>query len=286
VRRTATPTLTPVVSANASIIRGLSPLSFTLNGRDQVAQTTMVVAVSDLSLPDRQPGWALSLTMDQFHVTGAPAKALPRDAVTLAWVSFDCIGGECAEPHNSISYPLATSAGKAVTFLNAAPGSGRGEYTVTLTFEVEIPGNAYAGNYITNIAVAIAGGQAAPPPSVAALVVTPPPATATPVAAPEPTQVPVIMPTATIVPTATAVAPPPTPLPTFPATDRIGTTQAVNLRSGPGVTFPTLGALRSGTPLAATGETRVVAGVLWRCFALADGRVGWVRDSDVLPVAP
>jgi hypothetical protein len=259
----------------------MSALSFTLNGQDQVAQTTMVVAVSALSAPDRQPGWSLSLTMDQFHLAGSASRALPRDAVTLAWASVDCApGADCAAPQNGIAYPLDIPAGASVPFLRAAPGSGMGENVVTLTFEVRVPGNAYAGNYATNIGVAIAGGPSAPPPPVAALAVTPPQATATPVAAPEPTPVPVLA------PTATAVAPSPTPLPAFPATDRIGTTQAVNLRSGPGTAYPTQGLLPSGTPLAATGETRVVAGVLWRRFALADGRDGWVRDSDVLPVTP
>ena len=59
---------------------------------------------------------------------------------------------------------------------------------------------------------------------------------------------------------------------------------AVNLRAGPGVAYPSRGVLAPGTLLAATGERQVVGGVLWRQFALPDGRVGWVRDVDVLPV--
>ena len=57
----------------------------------------------------------------------------------------------------------------------------------------------------------------------------------------------------------------------------------MNLRAGPGVAYPTQGLLADGTPLAATGEAREVDGVLWRRFALADGRSGWIRDIDVLP---
>lgn len=261
------------------MLRGLSPLSFGLNGRDQVAQTTMVIAVSALSAPDRQPGWSLSLTIDQFRVAGSSLRVLPPDGITLAWASVDCVSETgCSDPQNGIAYPLDIPAGVSVPFLDAAPGSGMGEYIITLTFEVRVPGNAYAGNYTTNVGVNIAGGPSLPSPPIAAFVVTPPPATATPLAAPAPTPVPVLA------PTATAVAPSPTALPTFTATDRIGTTQAVNLRTGPGVAFPTQGQLPNGTPLAATGETRVVSGVLWRCFALADGRTGWVRDSDVLPI--
>ena len=59
----------------------------------------------------------------------------------------------------------------------------------------------------------------------------------------------------------------------------------VNLRAGPGVQYPTQGLLAPGTPLAATGESTRVAGVVWRRFTLADGRTGWVRDVDVVPAA-
>ena len=55
----------------------------------------------------------------------------------------------------------------------------------------------------------------------------------------------------------------------------------VNLRSGPGTGFATLGLLPPGTPLAATGESASSDGFLWRRFRLADGQVGWVRAADL-----
>lgn len=129
-----------------------------------------------------------------------------------------------------------------------------------------------------------------------------PSVTAIPTTAPSPT--PTVAPTATAEPTATAtLAPPPTatPLPpptvasapepeptavapSFRATDRIGTALSVNLRSGPGAYYASLGLLPTGTLLQATGETAVVGGQLWRRFILEDGRVGWVRDLDVFSV--
>ncbi|CAA9580462.1 MAG: hypothetical protein AVDCRST_MAG19-3886 [uncultured Thermomicrobiales bacterium] len=78
--------------------------------------------------------------------------------------------------------------------------------------------------------------------------------------------------------------PPPVPTPTFRPTDRVGTVLSVNLRTGPGAEFPSQGLLPTGTLLSATGETVTVRGVLWRRFALQDGRNGWVRDLDTLPV--
>ncbi len=85
-------------------------------------------------------------------------------------------------------------------------------------------------------------------------------------------------------PPPTEPPPTPTPVPPFPATDRIGTTVPVNLRNGPGTNFASLGALPPGTLLAATGESANAGGYLWRRFRLQDGRVGWVRDLDVIAV--
>lgn len=119
-----------------------------------------------------------------------------------------------------------------------------------------------------------------PPPS-SATVSPPPPSSPPPVPPPPPP------PPATAVPPTVAPEPEPEPEPTatpsFRATDRIGTTLSVNLRSGPGAGYPSLGLLPTGTPLQATGETARVGGQLWRRFLLQDGRIGWVRDLDVLP---
>jgi hypothetical protein len=46
----------------------------------------------------------------------------------------------------------------------------------------------------------------------------------------------------------------------------------------------TLGLLPSGTLIQATGEATSAGGQLWRRFRLEDGRVGWIRDLDVLSV--
>jgi hypothetical protein len=298
---------TPIVGRlGVSVRRSLSPLSFTLTGRTQVAQTTMEIEVLDTSALVRQPGWRLTLAVDQFRVVGSPARSLPGDAVSLVGNSVRCVNATgCGDPRNSIAYPLLMPPGEAMAIYDAAPGSGAGQFVITLTFEVRIPGNASAGSYVTTVEPGIAGtGRVAsaliaapsvsPSPTVAA---TPPPQVATATAArtsPGPTPP---APATAIVPSPTPTAPAvtaaeliQTPVPTSPtaflATDYIGTTQSVYFRSGPGVTYPALDLLPRGTTLAASGESRVVAGILWRSFALEDGRTGWVRDIDVLPVNP
>jgi hypothetical protein len=175
-----TPTTRPSGGVSAAILRGLTPLAFTLTGRTQAAAATLVVAVTDTAPTTQQPGWSLSLTVDRFQVAGLPARALPATAVTLVGVTVTC-GGDaaCSTSENTIAYPLALPAGKAVTIYTAAPGSGSGQFVVTPTFAVTVPGNASVGNYGTRIVVAVAGGppmahaQSAPPASVAGVTATP-----------------------------------------------------------------------------------------------------------------
>lgn len=207
---TATPTTLPRGSVSASIIRDLSPLAFTLNGQTQVAQATMDVAVNDTAPTMQQPGWSLSLTVERFRVAGFPARTLPANAVTVLGVTVTCVGtAACTTPENTVAYPLAMPADRAVPIYTAAPGSGSGQFVVTPTFAVMVPGNAYAGNYGTSIAVAVVGGPSTPvgrapaatPASVVALSVPPSP-TDVPTALPGPpmmggpTPTPLALPTA------------------------------------------------------------------------------------------
>jgi hypothetical protein len=112
-----------------------------------------------------------------------------------------------------------------------------------------------------------------------------PPATATAVtvlaeavATPTPTRTPTLTPT----PDATAT-PTNTPAPTLPPTateERLPTirvtTSSANIRTGPGISFGIIGALRNGT------EVTVLAtdfGAFWYLIELSDGRTGWIAAS-------
>lgn len=149
-------------------------------------------------------------------------------------------------PASSTTVALAPTATAAATAMAAAPTATRPPLTVTATR---------------------AATAAAPP-------------TAT---VPAPTATPTLVLTATVEP---PPPPPPTPTPAaiFEPTDRIGTSRSVNLRTGPGVTYGINGVVAPGTLLEAAGETATVNGVLWRRFYVSDGRIGWIRDIDVLPV--
>ena len=136
----------------------------------------------------------------------------------------------------------------------------------------------------TTAPAAPAAAPTEPPPTATAVPEPPPPPPPpppAPVPAPAPAPPP---PPPPAPPPPPPRPPPPPPPPAFPATDRIGTQTPVNLRSGPGTSYPSQGALPPSTLLAATGETATVNGVLWRRFRLEDGRIGWVRDLDTFPV--
>jgi hypothetical protein len=159
---TPRPTLTPTPLAagpvSAIVVRGLSPLSSTLTGRAQVAEATMAIAVSAVAAdPAVSAGWVLTLDVAQFTVAGDTARALPPGAVTLVGIAITCVGaGPYTLPENSIARPIPLVAGTPTTILSAGRGSGSGEFIITPTFAIVIPGDAAAGNYVTTITVAAA----------------------------------------------------------------------------------------------------------------------------------
>jgi hypothetical protein len=144
----ATPraTPTPRVASPARVLRQPAPLAVRLNGRDQVAEFTVVIAVDGIA-PEHD-GWELTLRMDQFRTEGVRTRTLPSGAVSLAGVAVACAASPCAVPDNTIASPMAMPSGAARTIFAAAPGDGSGDFVVTATFRVEIPANAYAGTYL------------------------------------------------------------------------------------------------------------------------------------------
>lgn len=153
---TDTPTAPPSGGVSAVVSSALTPLAFTLKGREQIAETTLVVAVSDTAPATRQPGWTLSLSVDQFRVAGNAERTLPPDAITLLGVTAACADADCTIPTNTVAYPFVMPAGATVPIFAAAPGSGGGQFTITPIFVVTVPANAYAGSYTTAIAVEVA----------------------------------------------------------------------------------------------------------------------------------
>jgi uncharacterized hydrophobic protein (TIGR00271 family) len=138
-----------------------------------------------------------------------------------------------------------------------------------------------------------------PTPTLAPNATPSPTPTVTPTPTPLPTSTPTPIPTATPMPTpppsptprpTPTPRPRPTPLPTPTATPPppsyavvAGTGgQGVNVRASAGLSA-TIAALREGTVVQLTGETRSAAGLTWTQVILTDGRVGWIAQSFLVP---
>ncbi len=135
-------------------------LTATLNGTDQNVTDTITVDAKDNT--GTGAGWKLQVTSTQFSTGGTTPKTLSTTATTITAVSAVCDGGTCTNPTNSVTYPLTVPAGTlapaAVSFYNAALNTGMGDFTVTPTFQVAVPANAYAGNYSSTVTLTIASG--------------------------------------------------------------------------------------------------------------------------------
>lgn len=99
-----------------------------------------------------------------------------------------------------------------------------------------------------------------------------PTATSIPLDTPAPTATPT-----SIDPTATATPPPPTATPTS-AAPQVVADSTVNIRSGPGLDYPVIGALPPNTPVPLSGRT---ADQSWWQIQLPGNQTGWVAGSVV-----
>lgn len=133
-------------------------LAATLNGTDQTVTDTFVIDAKDNR--GTGAGWKLQITSTQFSTGGATPKTLSTSAATITGATVICDAGTCTNPTNSITYPLTVPAGAtapaAVSLYNAALDTGMGDFTVTPTFQVAVPANAYAGNYSSTVTLTIA----------------------------------------------------------------------------------------------------------------------------------
>lgn len=108
-------------------------------------------------------GNAFLLGADQTVDTGGAN----NDVGSYSLTTLDSVGitsgsGSNTAPTNSVTAPLAVpqaaAAPTAVPFYNAAVGTGMGNFTVTPSFDVTVPANAYAGTYQSVVTLAIVSG--------------------------------------------------------------------------------------------------------------------------------
>lgn len=153
---------TSVVSATTLTMSATDApsVTVTLNGTDQTAADPFIIDVKDTrSVND---GWKLQITSTQFSTGGASPKTLSTTAASITGVSATCDVSPCTDPVNGTTYPVPVPAGAtapaSVAFFNAASLTGIGDFTITPTFQVRVPANAYAGSYNSTLTITIASG--------------------------------------------------------------------------------------------------------------------------------
>ena len=149
---TATATITGAAGVSLGL-PGNPSITDTLNGTDQTVNYAPVLSVVDATGSGN--GWNLTVAATTFS-DGLGHTFAPGAVSSVA--SACQVGSSCTAATNSVSgYPLTIS-GTAVKFFNAAVGTGLGQFDVTPTVGVVVPGNAYAGTYTSTVTLAVVSG--------------------------------------------------------------------------------------------------------------------------------
>ena len=130
-----------------------------LNGLNQELHYSVPLTVTDTR--SSGVGWNITLTSTSLH--DSSGNGFAPNASSIMSTRVQCLDpGGCTSPRNLIDYPLTMPADMPapapIKIFNADQNSGLGQFSVTPTVSVTIPGNARAGNYVSDLAVAIVSG--------------------------------------------------------------------------------------------------------------------------------
>lgn len=156
-------TATANVSAGSFGLLSTPPdvsFSDTLNGLDQTASSTQALDVGDAT--GSGTGWNLTGTSTTF-ATGGGAHTLPTSATSISSTpSASCdASATCtaAAATGLVSYPYSLPAGStapsATRLFNAAANTGMGDQTVTPTWKLAVPANAFTGSYTSTWTISL-----------------------------------------------------------------------------------------------------------------------------------
>ncbi|HEY1514986.1 MAG TPA: WxL domain-containing protein [Solirubrobacteraceae bacterium] len=158
----ASATLTAGSLAFATTPGAVNFPSTNLNGQDKAVTTPQPLDIADAT--GSGAGWNVTATSTVFK---SGSNSLPAGAttVTSAPAAPTCDSNSTCTPATStgVSYPYslpagATTAPTATKLFNAPLGSGMGDQTVTPTWTLAIPANAYAGSYTSTWTLSLVSG--------------------------------------------------------------------------------------------------------------------------------
>jgi hypothetical protein len=129
-----------------------------LDGADQTMTYVLPLIVIDSR--SNGDGWNVTVTSTSFD-DGAGKAFDPATSVMSTTVACLLASG-CTAPRNLVGYPVpmppTTPATAPVKVFNADRASGMGVFSVTPAVAVSVPGNTFAGTYVSTLAVAVISG--------------------------------------------------------------------------------------------------------------------------------
>jgi hypothetical protein len=158
---TASATLTAGGLGFASTPGNVTFPSTTLNGQNKTVTATQPLDIADAT--GSGAGWNITATSTLFT---SGSYTLPTGATTIGTAPSapTCDSNVTCTPSGSstVAYPYSLPAGAtaptATKLFNSPVGTGMGDQTLTPTWTVAIPGNAYAGNYSSTWTLSLVSG--------------------------------------------------------------------------------------------------------------------------------
>ncbi len=147
---TASETLTAGSLGFASTPGSVTFPATTLNGQDKTVTAQQPLDIADAT--GSGAGWNITATSTLFK---SGTNALPAGATTVSSApaaptcdsNVTCTPGGSTTVSFPYTLPAAATAPTATKLFNAPAGTGMGDQTVTPSWSLAIPGNAYAGSY-------------------------------------------------------------------------------------------------------------------------------------------
>ena len=135
--------------------------SATLNGKNQTAAATEAIDVRDAT--GSGAGWNLTATSTTFAL-GAHTLSTTATTLTAAPTVACDAGATCRKATKTaiVTYPYtlpaAAVAPTATRFFNSAVNRGMGDQTITPTWRLAVPANAYTGSYVSAWTISLVSG--------------------------------------------------------------------------------------------------------------------------------
>lgn len=135
----------------------------TLNGQNKTVTASQPLDIADAT--GSGSGWNITATSTVFK-SAVGNYTLPTGATTVASApgaptcdtNVTCTPGGSTTVSYPYSLPAAATAPTATKLFNAPAGTGMGDQTLTPTWTLAIPGNAYAGNYSSTWTLSLVSG--------------------------------------------------------------------------------------------------------------------------------